>query len=46
MPDDLRKKVLDNATSDQVKNQLKKFTDECLDLGSFGAPIILVDVEG
>lgn len=37
---------MDNYNSNDVKDVLKKNTDECINLGSFGAPIILVEVNG
>lgn len=46
VPQDLIEKCLKAIESDDVKDLLKKYTDEAIDLNAFGAPTIVAHISG
>ncbi len=36
----------EGVNSKEAKDHLKKNTDECIDLGAFGAPVYVVEKDG
>ncbi|XP_005109181.1 glutathione S-transferase kappa 1 [Aplysia californica] len=46
LPKDITESFLSRVKSDEVKKRLRDTTQEALDLGAFGSPIIVFDVNG
>ncbi|XP_013412026.1 glutathione S-transferase kappa 1-like [Lingula anatina] len=46
LSDDVAKTALEKMTTDEIKNKLKANTQEALDMGTFGAPTIILHKDG